>query len=300
MYALHSLYSPPGRLQRSGLIVKYGLTSIHTIHTFLPCASSHPSLIRASPHPPIYLGCACPFPPSRILPPLTESSLIPSDTRSPLFRPRVISSSNSKASILNSIILIFTRSGCYRPYIFGSASTPQTPAAFRPRVKFYHHRIHRHYSGFAPGLVSSIMNFAFQTRLEVLSSKLEAMRAEIDSLRTQYFMGTSPPPPPSPPMPTPSIFVSPEQSSTLPRNQVLPSDFVSGKEDKQFSLQNQSYFRVPAAACWARPLLSNHELLNPLCLLEIRPRFSQNWSSNQNYVLPYWFTPRYCPRKVRS
>ncbi len=232
--------------------------------------------------------------------PLTESSLIPSDTRSPLFRPRVISSSNSKASILNSIILIFTRSGCYRPYIFGSASTPQTPAAFRPHVKFYHHRIHRHYSGFAPGLVSSIMNFAFQTRLEVLSSKLEAMRAEIDSLRTQYFMGTSPPPPPSPPMPTPSIFVSPEQSSTLPRNQVLPSDFVSGKEDKQFSLQNQSYFRVPAAACWARPLLSNHELLNPLCLLEIRPRFSQNWSSNQNYVLPYWFTPRYCPRKVRS
>src|SRR5437762_10937777 len=65
MYALHSLYSPPGRLQRSGLIVKYGLTSIHTIHTFLPCASSHPSLIRASPHPPIYLGCACPFPQSR-------------------------------------------------------------------------------------------------------------------------------------------------------------------------------------------------------------------------------------------
>src|SRR5205814_6109262 len=61
MYALHSLYSPPGRLQRSGLIVKYSLTSIHTIHTFLPCASSHPSLIRASPHPPIYLGCACPF-----------------------------------------------------------------------------------------------------------------------------------------------------------------------------------------------------------------------------------------------
>src|SRR5437773_10510467 len=51
-----------GVLQRSGLIVKYGLTSIHTIHTFLPCASSHPSLIRASPHPPIYLGCACPFP----------------------------------------------------------------------------------------------------------------------------------------------------------------------------------------------------------------------------------------------
>ena len=144
------------------------------------------------------------------------------------------------------------------------------------------------------------MNFAFQTRLEVLSSKLEAMRAEIDSLRTQCFMGTSPPLPPSPPMPTPSIFVSPEQSSTLPRNQVLPSDFVSGKEDKQFSLQNQSYFRAPAAACWARPLLSNHELLNPLCLLEIRPRFSQNWSSNQNYVLPYWFTPRYCPRKVRS
>src|SRR5436309_16130643 len=74
MYALHSLYSPPGRLQRSGLIVKYGLTSIHTIHTFLPCASSHPSLIRASPHPPIYLGCACPFqqrafcPPDRIKP----------------------------------------------------------------------------------------------------------------------------------------------------------------------------------------------------------------------------------------
>src|SRR5204863_4115672 len=64
MYALHSLYSPPGRLQRSGLIVKYGLTSIHTIPTFLPCASSHPSLIRASPHPPFYLGCACPFPTS--------------------------------------------------------------------------------------------------------------------------------------------------------------------------------------------------------------------------------------------
>ena len=74
MYALHGLYSPPGRLQRSGLIIKYGLTSIHTIHTFLPCASSHPSLIRASPHPPIYLGCACPFqqrafcPPDRIKP----------------------------------------------------------------------------------------------------------------------------------------------------------------------------------------------------------------------------------------
>ena len=228
-----------GVLQRSGLIVKYGLTSIHTIPTFLPCASSHPSLIRASPHPTLYLGCACPF-----------------------------------------------QHHVQHPWQ-NQASTPQTPAAFRPRVKFYHHRIHRHYSGFAPGLVSSIMNFAFQTRLEVLNSKLEAMRAEIDSLRTQYFMGTSPPLPPSPPMPTPSIFVSPEQSSTLPRNQVLPSDFVSGKEDKQFSLQNQSYFRVPAAACWARPLLSNHELLNPLCLLEIRPRFSQNWSSNQNYVLPY-------------
>ena len=33
----------------------------HSIHTFLPCASSHPSLIRASPHPPIYLGCTYPF-----------------------------------------------------------------------------------------------------------------------------------------------------------------------------------------------------------------------------------------------
>src|SRR5205814_7347815 len=83
MYALHSLYSPPGRLQRSGLIVKYGLTSIHTIHTFLPCASSHPSLIRASPHPPIYLGCACPFqqrafcPPDRIKPlPLRHPQLL--------------------------------------------------------------------------------------------------------------------------------------------------------------------------------------------------------------------------------
>ena len=71
MYALHSLYSPPGRLQRSGLIVKYGLTSIHTIHTFLPCASSHPSLIRASPHPPIYLGCACPFQQRAFCPPDT-------------------------------------------------------------------------------------------------------------------------------------------------------------------------------------------------------------------------------------
>src|SRR5437773_5783845 len=56
-----------GVLQRSGLIVKYGLTSIHTIHTFLPCASSHPSLIRASPHPTLYLGCACPFPTSLTL-----------------------------------------------------------------------------------------------------------------------------------------------------------------------------------------------------------------------------------------
>src|SRR5437762_12381247 len=69
MYALHSLYSPPGRLQRSGLIVNYGLTSIHTIHTFLPCASSHPSLIRASPHPPIYLGCACSFQQRAFCPP---------------------------------------------------------------------------------------------------------------------------------------------------------------------------------------------------------------------------------------
>src|SRR5436309_12836315 len=62
MYALHSLYSPPGRLQRSGLIVKYGLTSIHTIHTFLPCASSHPSLIRASPHPPHLFRLRLSFP----------------------------------------------------------------------------------------------------------------------------------------------------------------------------------------------------------------------------------------------
>src|SRR5205814_10457554 len=90
MYALHSLYSPPGRLQRSGLIVKYSLTSIHTIHTFLPCASSHPSLIRASPHPPIYLGCACPFQQRAFCPPDTNLDIksnclhcmIPSSDRS--------------------------------------------------------------------------------------------------------------------------------------------------------------------------------------------------------------------------
>src|SRR5947208_15405390 len=69
------IYSFPPTFSSLGLIVKYGLTSIHTIHTFLPCASSHPSLIRASPHPPFYLGCACPFPPSRDIS-LTESSLI--------------------------------------------------------------------------------------------------------------------------------------------------------------------------------------------------------------------------------
>src|SRR5436190_4191371 len=100
MYALHSLYSPPGRLQRSGLIVKYGLTSIHTIHTFLPCASSHPSLIRASPHPPIYLGCACPFPPSRDTS-LTLSAIFPrkvpqfQQVMSPEWRPIKLPNSNS-------------------------------------------------------------------------------------------------------------------------------------------------------------------------------------------------------------
>lgn len=115
-----------------------------------------------------------------------------------------------------------------------------------------------------------------RAQLEALTSRLEAMQAEMDSLRSQQRISASPAP----------TVVSLDQLSSFPKEpQVSTPETFSGKEDLRIYLQQcelcfelqpsrypndyhkvgliLSYLRGPAAK-WARPYLSNkdHELRN--------------------------------------
>ena len=152
--------------------------------------------------------------------------------------------------------------------------------------------------------LKSLPDLNLHTQLEALTSKLEAMQAEMDSLQSQCTLAS--------PAPTViSLDQLSQLSALLKEPQVSTPETFSGKEvlsPSEFSIPlslrpmlsvpslDKAFVSIPSPTqvFLSAPTPTHSKVLVPEILhLFVPSKMLLDSASNAHYIVPYWFTPHY-------